>query len=105
MGTIDAVVPITNSGLPHSTQRLAAILAFEGLNEAQQHRKESEQLTTLRNLPGVQTQSQFDHFRLGFLLTVYSLVVDIPKHTAGSVALGVAAWRLMLSPYSTRIAS
>jgi len=25
MGTIDAVVPITNSGLPHSTQRLAAI--------------------------------------------------------------------------------
>jgi len=43
MGTIDAEVPITNSGLPHSTHRLTAILAFEGLPEAQQHRKESEQ--------------------------------------------------------------
>jgi hypothetical protein len=38
----------------------------------------------------VQIQSQFDHFRLGFLLTVYSLVVDILKHTADSVAAGVS---------------
>jgi hypothetical protein len=36
---------------------------------------------------------------LGFLLTVYSLVVDILKHTADSVAAGVAACRLMSSRY------
>ena len=54
----------------------------------------------LRNLLGVPDQSQFDHFRLGFLLTVYSLVVDILKHTADSVAAGVAACRLMSSGYS-----
>jgi hypothetical protein len=33
----------------------------------------------------VRSNPNFDHFRLGFLLTVYSLVVDILKHTADSV--------------------
>jgi hypothetical protein len=60
------------------------------------------QLTTLRNLPGVQVQSQFDHSRLGSRLTVISLAMFIRFHTADSVAAGVAACRLMSSRYSYR---
>src|ERR1700757_541766 len=56
-------------------------------------------MTTLRDLPGVQVQSQFDHFWLGFLLTVCSLVVDILKHIADSIAQN-ACCRLMSSRYS-----
>jgi hypothetical protein len=57
-------------------------------------------LTTLRNLLGVQVQSQFDHFRLGFRLTVISLALFIRFHTADSLAAGVATCRRMSSGYT-----
>jgi ferritin-like metal-binding protein YciE len=55
------------------------------------------QLSALRYLPRVQVKSQFDHFRLGFCLTVISLALSIVFHRVDSVAAGVAACRLMSS--------
>jgi hypothetical protein len=48
-------------------------------------------LSTFGNLPRVQVQTDFDHFGLGFRLTLTILLNAIVLHIADSVAASVAA--------------
>jgi hypothetical protein len=65
---------------------------------AVQARALTVQLTAIRDLPGVQIQSNLITSSLGFLSTVCSLVVDILKDIADSIAQN-ACCRLMSSRY------
>jgi hypothetical protein len=65
---------------------------------AAQARALTVQLTAIRDLPGVQIQSNLITSSLGFLSTVCSLVVDILKDIADSIAQN-ACCRLMSSRY------
>ena len=80
MGTIDAVVPITNSGLPHSTQRLAAIRSNKpsgitsAMNEEATHRQSMPPLDTSTRLAYERTYLAHERTLMGWVRTAISLI-------------------------------